>query len=95
MEKNNEYYQSLKELAALFFTPQEIAIMLGVDDYDAFRILCLTPGTNEYNNFHAGRLEQDMLLRKSILTLARQGSSPAQTMAKNILDNSAAKMLDR
>ncbi len=92
---NSEALDNVKELAALFFTPQEIAVMLGLDDVEQFRILCFTPNSLEYKAFHSGRLEQDMLLRKSIITLARQGSSPAQTMAKNILDNSAAKMIDR
>lgn len=86
--------QQVKDLAALFFTPREIAVMLEVDPL-AFCDLCLAEGTTIYQAFQGGRLQAEVDLRTSITKLAKSGSSPAQTMAMDLLKQSRAKMLDR
>ena len=85
----------ITELANLLFAPQDIAVILGIDDIEGFRMACGKIGTTEYQAYNAGRLQQEVILRRSILTLAKQGSSPAQTLAKKMLDESAAKIYDR
>lgn len=69
--------------------------MRSIKYINGFRKACENADTKEYLAFQKGRLEQEAILRKSILTLARQGSSPAQTLAKKIHEESAAKNLER
>ncbi|HYC29551.1 MAG TPA: hypothetical protein VEB42_12050 [Chitinophagaceae bacterium] len=97
-----ESLQEIKNLAALFFTPREIAVMQEIN-VTGF-IACidhpqpekLEPGWQKvYNAFHAGRLQAEVDLRTSIIKLAKSGSSPAQTMALDLLNKSKLKMLDR
>lgn len=77
----------IEELASYFFTPQEIALMIeanpdGIMDNEDF-----------FRAFQKGRLQNEMELRKSIIKLAKAGSSPAQTMALDLLNKSKLKML--
>ncbi len=85
--------ERVKKMAGLFFTPMEIALMLGYDN--KFVASCKIPGTDEYNAYQSGRLTQEMLVRESIISLAKQGSQPAQVMAKKIYDESEAKSKGR
>lgn len=83
-----------EELAHLFFTPREIAMMMQID----FGILQSQIDENAgplYEAFQRGRLQSEKELREGILQLAKAGSSPAQTMAMDLLNKSKAKMIDR
>lgn len=84
----------VKELAALFFTPREIAIMMEWDA-ELFTNDCEIMGNPAYESFYAGRLQAEVDLRKGILKMAKAGSSPAQTMAMELLKQSTLKMLNR
>lgn len=86
--------QEIRNLAALFFTPKEIARMMEFPAAD-FVDLCEIEGTAIYNAFHAGRLQSEVDLRTGILKLAKSGSSPAQTMALDLLNKSKLKLFDR
>lgn len=92
---NKDFLSSVKELSELLFVPKEIAIMLQVEPSEKFITKCRTEGTEEYKAYMGGRLEAEMMLRKSILTLAYNGSSPAQTMANNLLMDSRIKEIER
>lgn len=87
-------FTEIKNLAALFFTPREIAVMLELPA-DLFVQECATIDTKCYLAFHAGRLQQEVDLRTSIIKLAKSGSSPAQTMAMDLLKQSKIKIIDR
>ncbi len=94
----NDIHESIlneiKELAGLFFTPKEIALMTEIDE--SFFMDCISKEDNViYRNFQSGRLTSEMELRKCIIKLAKSGSSPAQTMSMDILNSSKIKMLDR
>lgn len=93
-ELTEEDLKEINELAALFFSPREIAIMqeLPVDDFISF---CTMPEMKVYQAFHSGRLQSEVDLRKSIIKLAKSGSSPAQTMSLDLLKQSKIKMLDK
>lgn len=86
--------EEVKKLAALFFTPREIAIMLELPQSD-FVAACDQEGTACYNSFFAGRLQSEVDLRTSTIKLAKAGSSPAATMAMGLLNQSTIKMMDR
>jgi hypothetical protein len=88
-ELTDEDLKLVEELASYFFTPREIAVMVEVDPEG---IMDHVPF---YNAFQKGRLQSEMELRKSIIKLARAGSSPAQTMSLDLLHKSKVKMLDR
>jgi hypothetical protein len=84
----------ITDLASLFFTPREIAIMLEMPA-DEFVAACQDENSEEYKAFQSGRLQSEVDLRKSIIKLAKSGSSPAQTMSMDLLKQSKIKILDR
>ena len=84
----------IEELASYFFTPREISVMVEMDPQTAVDLIFSGDNTF-YNAFQKGRLQSEMELRKSIIKLARAGSSPAQTMSLDLLNKSKVKMLDR
>jgi hypothetical protein len=89
-----EILEEITRLAALFFTPREIAIMQELPADDFVRE-CACENSNYYTAFQSGRLQSEVDLRTSILKLAKSGSSPAQTMSLDMLNKSKGKMLDR
>jgi hypothetical protein len=46
-----------------------------------------------YKAYYKGRLQSEYDLRKSVVKLAKSGSSPAQTMAMDMLNKSKLKMI--
>ena len=89
-----EEVQQITDLSSLFFTPREIAIMMQLDPA-AFVMAVSNESTKEYIAFYSGRLQSEVDLRRSIIKLAKSGSSPAQTMSMDMMKHSAAKMLDK
>ncbi|MEP7111198.1 MAG: hypothetical protein ABI760_24595 [Ferruginibacter sp.] len=87
-------FEEIKKLAALFYTPRDIAIILEID-IALFVEGCFEEGSPTWQYFNAGRLLSETELRAAIMKLAKAGSSPAQTMATQMLMNSKMKMLDR
>ena len=73
-------------MASLLFLPEEIAIILEVDVAD-FDDALQDETSPAYRAYQKGKLSTKMALRKTIITQAKQGSSPAQTMALRILDD--------
>lgn len=84
----------IEELAGYFFTPRKIALMVEMDAEQAVYLMG-TEGNQVYNAFQKGRLQNEVNLRRSIIQLAKAGSSPAQTMAMDMFNKSKAEMLDR
>lgn len=91
---SKEDIEQIEALAALFFTPREIALMLEIKVQDFFDEL-LDEESSIFRAFNVGRLQSEADLRKSIVKLAKSGSSPAQTMSLDLLYKSKAGMLDR
>ncbi len=85
--------EEIKTMAAVFFTPKEIALVLEVDVKE-FNEACTSEGNKFYNAFAGGRLKSEFELRLSIVKLAKSGSSPAQTMSLDMLKTSQMKMMD-
>jgi len=93
-ELTDKDFEDIKNMAELFFTPREIALMMEVS-CEIFIDECANPDTKLFNAFQSGRLQSELDLRKSIIKLAKSGSSPAQTMAMDLLNKSTLKMLNR
>lgn len=89
-----EDLQLIEELASYFFTPREVAVMTEINPEEFLNEL-ENEDSRIYQAFQKGRLQSEMELRKSIIKLARAGSSPAQTMALDLFNKSKIKMLDR
>lgn len=91
---NDDQLQEVKTLAALFYTPAEIALMIDVVETD-FEFDIINKTGPVYRSYQSGRLQSEMELRHSIIRLAKQGSSPAQTAALKIYEDSKIKMIER
>ena len=92
MKLTNELLAELESLASFFFSPDEVAIVLGIDPADLEDEL-LDESSDVYKAYQKGMLKSKLELRKSILTLAKQGSGPAQTLAMRLLDDLESKQL--
>lgn len=88
------HLDEIKSLAALFFTPKEIMQVLEIDSL-VMKDEMEDETSSIYRAFYTGRLQSEAELRKSIVKLAKSGSSPAQTMSMDLLVKSKAKMLER
>lgn len=84
--------EEINKMAAVFFTPKEIAMVLEVD-LISFVDACNNEENKFYNAFMGGRLKSEYELRLSVVKLAKQGSSPAQTMSLEMLKQSQMKMM--
>ena len=90
---SKEDLDEIRKMAGVFLTPKEIATVLEAD-HVAFTEACNTEGNEIYNAFAGGRLQSIFEVRQSVVKLAKQGSSPAQTMSMEMIRNSSMKMKD-
>ena len=79
MEYTTEELQTIEDMAALFYSYKEIAIVLEVD-VEEFKALMRLEEGNAYSRYQKGWITSDMSIRKSLLESAVNGSSPAQMM---------------
>ena len=87
-----EELQQIEEFGGLFFSSDEIATIMGVDRFDLETALQDERHAG-FQAYQRGKLRAKAELRKSILTLAKQGSGPAQTLALRLLDDLEAREL--
>lgn len=71
----------VEEFASLFFTPEEIKIIMGM------AIDVVTIKGSEFDNaYRKGKLMNEASVRRSILDLAKKGSAPAQILAYQMME---------
>ena len=75
----------VEKFAGLFMKPSDIAIILNIPLAD-LRAALADSSTNCFQRYHKGKLLSEAELRKSVLTMAKQGSSPAQSLASKLID---------
>lgn len=92
-ELTAEELKQITDLSALFFTPREIAKMLEFQESD-FVKACKTNGGAIHDAFYGGYLQGQVDLRTGIMKMAKAGSSPAQTMALELLKQTKLKLLE-
>ncbi len=90
---DNEY-DEIKKMAAVFFTPKQIAIVLELN-IDEFVDACNNTESKCFIAFEGSRLKSEFELNSSIVRLAKSGSSPAQTMALEMYRKSQLKLNER
>lgn len=91
---SNEILEEVKAMAGMFFTPQEISIALGLDR-KSFLLAVKIEDSPEYNAYHAGSLQSEMIYRQKVIQLANLGSSPAQTQVAKMIEQAKIKMNNR
>lgn len=77
---NEEQLKTIEEMAALFFSPEEIAINLEIDEIDDFITMIEIKSGEGFRAYTRGRLRSEYELRSAIRQAAINGSSPAQNM---------------
>lgn len=83
MNLSDAQLEMVEDLAGLFYTPKEIAIILEVDP-EAFCTQIAAESGNTFKAYSTGYYRADIELRKSITESALQGSSPAQGLLRDI-----------
>ena len=88
MHLSGEQLKTIEEMAALFFSPREIATNLELEDPDGFCALIQIQEGEAYRAFLRGRLRTEAELRSAIRMAALNGSSPAQQMMIGFMKDS-------
>lgn len=87
MTVTNEILLEIEEMAGLFMTPKAISIIVGIDE-DDFKDELEDEDSLIYKHFHRGHFKAEAELRTAVMRLAKQGSSPAQTLALKLWEQS-------
>lgn len=87
MTITNEILLEIEEMAGLFMTPKAISIIIGIDE-DNFRDALDDEDSLIYKHYYRGHYKAEAELRTAIMRLAKQGSSPAQTLALKLWQES-------
>lgn len=88
----NDINAEIYNLGKLAYMPEDIGIMMGMTA-DEVTTAMEDPESEFYRSYHKGYYETDILVRQSIFKLAAAGSSPAQSMAGQILKNNLLKKI--
>ncbi len=97
MELTSEQREEIELLAGLRFSPEIIAVIMEIDVADflskyGYRQEKIDEVLEKYNaqselfkTIEKGKLKAEAEIRKSIFDMAKAGSSPAQSMAREII----------
>lgn len=92
MELNDTDLEAIERIAAAAYSPKEVAFALGYPPNE-FVGLVMDENTNVSIAYYKGFYSSELSVRESILTLARNGSSPAQTMANKLFDETRRNLI--
>ena len=85
MEWQSEYETMITRMAAAAYTHEQIAFALGLD-VTSFNQWMHDDGHPASIAFYKGFYSSELTVRESVFQLARSGSSPAQTLAVKLID---------
>ncbi len=83
-QPTQEQLEKIEELAELQFLPKQIAIVVGVCP-DEFEEEIFSEDGAMYLCYTRGQLKSEAAIRKSMLQMAKQGSTPAQKQMLEII----------
>jgi hypothetical protein len=83
MEWTKEQLSEVTEFARLLMDPRDIAVILQVEE-EVFLEALNDPLSELHAAYQSGSLETQAANNKRIVSLAKQGSSPAQTLVKKM-----------
>lgn len=75
-----EYLNDVKLYGSLLLTYEEVSILTGIDVEEL-----ANPELDFFQEYHKGRLETEMEIRKSILDAAKNGSPDAELKALQMI----------
>ncbi|MFA6400891.1 MAG: hypothetical protein WCX31_04590 [Salinivirgaceae bacterium] len=84
MNLTEEQLQKVKELAALFLSPDEIAVLMGVDIDSLVNEIASRKGT-VYCAYLLGKSESKKAIRENIIKMAKHGSPQAEELAERYI----------
>ncbi|WP_428663493.1 hypothetical protein [Runella sp.] len=87
MTLTNEILLEIEEMAGLFMTPKAISIIVGIEESD-FMDELEDEDSAIYKHYYRGHYKSEAELRTAVMRLAKQGSSPAQTLALKLWEQS-------
>lgn len=91
MELSDKQLEMINELAEAAFAPGRIAFMIDVDPA-LFKCMVEDLAHAASIAYYKGFYTNENAVRKSIMQLARNGSSPAQTLAIQIIEKTKTEM---
>jgi hypothetical protein len=91
MELSDKQLEMISELAESAFAPGRIAFMIDVEP-EVFRQLIEDIAHPASIAYYKGFYTNENAVRKSIMQLARNGSSPAQTLAMQMIERTKTEM---
>ena len=97
MTKKEELDETLKEVeafAALAMSAKDIELVLDLFPGSISNYLKFSKASQFAQAYLKGKLKLQSEVNKSIINLAKQGSGPAQTMAKKLIADQTAKEVD-
>jgi hypothetical protein len=86
MQYDEEKLKEIEEFAELQFTPDEVAVIVGIDAGEFMAEMMDERGEIAVA-YNRGRLRAEAEVRQSILRLAKQGSTPAQKQILDIIES--------
>ena len=87
---SDDMLQYVERLAGAAFTEKEMSIALEVEERK-LKLWMQDPENPYFKAAMKGKLETQLILRERIFKDAGNGSSPAQTLAMKIIENSELK----
>ncbi|MFZ4706828.1 MAG: hypothetical protein ACOYMF_12555 [Bacteroidales bacterium] len=87
MNLTEEQCKEIETMAGLFFSSDEIAIVIDVDQ-EEFETQILNASSDAYKYYYSGRIKAEIELRTAIKQAATNGSSPSQALFLSFLKNS-------
>jgi len=92
MELSEEQLQEIEKLAAAAYSPKHVSYMLGLWPFP-FDEAVKDEDSDASIAYFKGLYSSEFAVRESILTLARNGSSPAQTLANKLFDENRRNLI--
>ena len=92
MELNSDILQQITRLGAVAFTPKQVAFSLGIAPAD-FMEQMMDENSDVSIAYFKGFYSSELSIRESVMKLARDGSSPAQTLALKHFDETRKTIL--
>jgi len=92
MELSNDSLEHITRMAAAAFTPAQIAFAMGIERI-VFKEFIADENSAVCAAYYKGFYSCELAIRESTFQLARNGSSPAQTLALKTFESTRTKMI--
>jgi hypothetical protein len=91
MEISNELLEKITTVAGSAYPPRQVAFILGLKP-SLFETLVRDEDSDVSIAYYKGLFSSEFAVRQSIITLATTGSSPAQTTANKLFDETRREL---